>query len=69
MLTFEALYPSNASMYLMDAVGRTVWQSSSMIHAGSNSVDVSFPYVSEGLYYFVLSTDYGRGIHPIQINR
>ena len=69
VLTFEALYPSNASMYLMDALGRTVWQSFSMIHAGSNSVDVSFPYVSEGLYYFVLSTDYGRGIHPIQINR
>ena len=69
VLTFEALYPSNASMYLMDALGRTVWQSSSMINAGSNSVDVSFPYVSEGLYYFVLSTDYGRGIHPIQINR
>ena len=69
VLTFESLDKSSASIYLMDALGRTVWQSSSMITSGSNSVDISFPYVSEGLYYFVLSTEYGQGMYPIQINR
>ena len=68
MLTFEAMHPSTATMYLMDALGRTVWQSSSLIHAGGN-VDVSFPYVSEGLYYFVLSTDYGQEYIQFKSNR
>lgn len=69
VLTFEATFSSTATMYLMDALGRTVWQSGALIHAGGNVQDISFPYVSEGLYYFVLSTDYGQGMYPIQINR
>ncbi len=68
-LTFSATYASTASIQLVDVMGRVVYDASQDINNGSNSVGIEFPVLAEGLYYFVLSTDYGRGIHPIQINR
>ena len=74
MLTFEAMYSSTATMYLMDALGRTVWQSGALIHAGGNVQDISYPLcIGRSLLFCVIhrlwSGNVSNSNQSLSINR